>query len=226
MYYLAFENFQKNIHTHVLIWSEWQQLRIKTRQFGCTWVCLGCSCILPCFMYTYHCPESNMYYITFFQILHLHNMQNGVTVDRKKCFIFVRAEGVTYLLHNITLAYEHLCKKQMMTPSIVHTYIDWFLPLQMFERHILMVRKIVLLFCNFCIIFDFFCRAWKVLFKYSLGNKSFLHFLFGLNKGRFGYPLLSWEIILRIRREYGPASWVRIQHPWRWQSSSSHVQCR
>ena len=34
----------------------------------------------------------------FFQIFHLHNMQNGVTVDRKKCFIFVRAEGVTYFI--------------------------------------------------------------------------------------------------------------------------------
>ena len=56
---------------------------------------------------------------------------------------------------NDPLAYEHLCKKQVMTPSVVHTtYIDWFLPLQMFERHILMVRKIALLFGNFCIIFD------------------------------------------------------------------------
>ena len=112
----------------------------------------------------------------FFQIFHLHNMQNGVTVDRKKCFIFVCTSGRRYilhsdvasgwvwwalahpefgssfdpittretdyahlitasppglenpaasLLHNITLAYEHLCKKQVMTPSVVHTtYID------------------------------------------------------------------------------------------------------
>ena len=112
----------------------------------------------------------------FFQIFHLHNMQNGVTVDRKKCFIFVCTSGRRYILHNITLAYEHLWKKQVMTPFIVHTYIDWFLPLQMFERHILMVRKIVLLFCTFCIIF--YCCSTQPWFKSYLQIQKKIHLIF------------------------------------------------
>ena len=60
------------------------------------------------------------------------------------------------LPHNITLSH----KKQ------VHTYIDWFLPLQKYERRILMVRKIVLLFCNLGIIFD--CRSTQPWFNSCL----------------------------------------------------------
>ena len=87
-----------------------------------------------CTLYTYHCPESNMYYIPFFS--------NLPFAQHAKCchswpqeMLHICASGRRYILHNITLLYEHLCKKQVMTPSIVHTYIDWFLPLQNLETH-------------------------------------------------------------------------------------------